>query len=264
MWNRIIPTILLICLVAQPARAEKLVVVSDDWEGFTEAGGTGYYFEMMRAVYEPAGHTLEFKVVPYTRALKMVENQQADLMAAIDIADLPPSLVATNLAVGMDGKDAFVRPGELPSLTHVAQLQDLRVIARRGYAFDQFLPKGTHYSEFSNLSGMLKMLEAGRADVILDYEEDMNKSVKDTNSKIRFDVRRHVLESTLFMGFSNSRNGALARKVFSERFTLLIAELERSTPPSRTGVLADLARKYSVAERDMPRRWHVDNATPPP
>lgn len=255
MWKRCLAIFLGLWLSLVRSEAAEFTVVSDEWEGFTEAGGHGYYFEMMKAVYEPAGHTLHFKVVPYMRALKMIQNGKADLIAAIDFADLPPAFVENRMAVGMDGKDAFVRPGELITLSRSEDLRGLRVVARRGYAFDQFLPSGTHYEEITSLAGMLKMLEARRADVILDYEEDMRQSALDANLNINFDVRPHVLKSPLFMGFSTTAAGNHAREVFMDRFARLIDDLEKSSPAARKGVLADLAKKHGIHDSDTPRHW---------
>jgi polar amino acid transport system substrate-binding protein len=194
-----------------PARAETFVVVSDQWEGHTEAGGSGYYFEMMRALYEPLGHTLEFRILPYARAMESVQEGRVEITPSVDKGDLDDALLVLDLPVGSDSKDAFVMPDRFPRWNGVESLRGKRVLARLDYGFDQFLPADVQYEEKPNLPGMLKMLTAGRADAIIDYQEDIEVAASEALLPVTWTVKPGVLSTPLYAGFSNTDKGQRAR-----------------------------------------------------
>lgn len=65
--------LLFIISIATPsAWAENIVLVADPWPPFNNEPGSdreGYLVDVARAVFEPAGHTVTYKTVPWKRAI---------------------------------------------------------------------------------------------------------------------------------------------------------------------------------------------------
>ncbi|WP_341802362.1 hypothetical protein [Aquipseudomonas alcaligenes] len=53
-------------------------LVSEHWVGHTNADGSGLAWEIMRAVFEPVGVKMNYRLVPYTRAIGLVQRGEAD------------------------------------------------------------------------------------------------------------------------------------------------------------------------------------------
>jgi len=53
-------------------------LVSEEWEGATNKDGTGFYWDIARAVYEPLDIKVQYQVAPYARGVSDVETGKAD------------------------------------------------------------------------------------------------------------------------------------------------------------------------------------------
>lgn len=62
------------------AQTQQLNLVGEYIPDITNNDGSGYQFEMVRAIFEPLGYQVNIKVYPYRRALKKVASGQADMM----------------------------------------------------------------------------------------------------------------------------------------------------------------------------------------
>lgn len=47
-------------------------IAAPEWEDFTNADGTGLYWEVVKAVYEPLGIQVKASIIPWNRGVKMV------------------------------------------------------------------------------------------------------------------------------------------------------------------------------------------------
>lgn len=69
-------------LLASAEPSKVLTVVADTYCPYNCAAGTipeGLILDLTREVFEPKGYQVRYKVVPWTRALKMVKDGQADI-----------------------------------------------------------------------------------------------------------------------------------------------------------------------------------------
>ena len=56
----------------------KLHFVAEEWDGLTLENGTGLYWEILRLVYEPLGFEIRFQLMPFKRAIRMVQGFYVD------------------------------------------------------------------------------------------------------------------------------------------------------------------------------------------
>ena len=61
---------------------QQILMICDNWEGTCNKNGTGVYFDIIRAVYEPLGIKINYQIAPFKRGLKMIENNEADTLAS--------------------------------------------------------------------------------------------------------------------------------------------------------------------------------------
>lgn len=82
------------CLVwCLPALAqERVVVVSDSWMPYNGTPGSsreGYAVEILRAVFERRGFTVEYRELPWKRAVRDVRSGRADILIGATREELP-------------------------------------------------------------------------------------------------------------------------------------------------------------------------------
>jgi polar amino acid transport system substrate-binding protein len=88
---------LVLCLLAlapagSAAAQERVVVVSDTWmpyNGTPGSGREGYAVEILRAVFERRGFTVEYRELPRKRAVSDVRSGQADILIGVTREELP-------------------------------------------------------------------------------------------------------------------------------------------------------------------------------
>ncbi|WP_211825347.1 substrate-binding periplasmic protein [Kistimonas asteriae] len=57
---------------ASEIKVSSATFAAPEWEGYTNKDGTGLYWEVLKAVYEPEGIRLRLKNMPWARAMKLV------------------------------------------------------------------------------------------------------------------------------------------------------------------------------------------------
>lgn len=147
------------------------VVGSEDpplrWFRHGEPGGL--YFDLLRAAAALAQWPLQFANVPSARALRMMQEGEADLMVGpLRRPDREAYLHYSQVTLPAEDKAVYTRPGA-PALQRLAQLQGLRVGVRRGQryggGFDTL--SGVERVELDSYESAFQMLSLGRLDAVL-------------------------------------------------------------------------------------------------
>lgn len=73
----------LILLFSSSISAEKITFCSLDRPSLSQKDGTGYYWDLLRAVYEREGMELEVYSAPFKRCLALVETKKVDAAVAV-------------------------------------------------------------------------------------------------------------------------------------------------------------------------------------
>lgn len=144
---------------------------------YTDANGqpAGPWIDMTETVAEMAGYAVKWKPLPIARVYLYLERGKIDLW--LGVADLP---VLEGKVVESDSSPmsirlmAFHQEG-VPDLTSVPELEDKRLLLIAGFTYLNVLknvdldPAKTAVAP--NHHAALKMMQLGRADYLLDYDE---------------------------------------------------------------------------------------------
>lgn len=224
--------------LAAPVAAQTLRVVAEEYPGWAQTDGQGYYFELMAKVYEGSGANLHFVIVPLTRAMKMIRRGDAEITPVVYRGDLPDEFLSLRVTTSTDLVSALYLPETIPEWRGPDSFAGLRVAAVQGYAFDRFLPPGTLYSEEQDFDGLIRMLGRQRVDVVLDFKE----RIKPFASSPHYVNQAGVLPIPCFAAFSSTAQGRQAKALFEQRLPVLLS----------SNKLRDLYRKYSVLPAERP------------
>jgi ABC-type amino acid transport substrate-binding protein len=91
----------------------------------------------------------------------------------------------------------------------------------RGYEYQRYLPNIRHYTEVQRRSGILSMLDLGRADYYIDSLSEIQALLRDSPRQSSYKVT-HVAELALYIGFTDSAKGHRLRTVFDQRMDELV------------------------------------------
>lgn len=205
-------------LMVRSLMAEQIVVVTDEWEGYTSKDGEGYYMDLLRQIYNQPEDDLKILFVPYARSVGMVASGKADIVLGIYQGEIDDKHLAL-WVVEQDLVDILVAKETALTWNGMKSLEGKVVLAKIGYAFDDITDVKMKYAEKSSLEGMVKMLSAGRAAGVLDYQADLRPLVKKEGlDKQGYTIIESVLSSPIYFGFADNPKANLLKSRFENSF----------------------------------------------
>lgn len=215
--------VLLVCLLGTGAAAEvshpgEIRVASEVWEEHSNADGSGLAWDLLRAVFEPAGVKLLASSEPYTRSIGLARRGKVDAVVGLyrdEVTDLdyPRWAYADDhvMALGL---------ARLPRLT-LENLAQYRLIWVRGYDFQAQLPNVRHYQEVQRRDGIVAMLREGRADFYIDDDEEIAHLLGALPQRDDLRVSR-LQELPLYFAFARTERGQALRQLYQQRMDKLV------------------------------------------
>lgn len=213
----IICAALLVQLPASALADKTVVLASEEWEAATNADGSGFYWDLMRLVFEPAGYTVKNKTVPYARSVKMVENGSADAWVGSYI-DEEDFAVYPEVAFDADVVSAAVLAGgEFDPARGQSSLAGKNVGWVRGYGYDDYLEVPVEVNELNDRETGFKMLVKGRIDALLDARAELeNTLATGVVDASRVEIHE-LLELKLYSAFADTDRGRELKRLWDAR-----------------------------------------------
>lgn len=249
--------LLLVWLGSVEAGAEKprLVLVSDIYCPYTcdpSAGQAGYMVDLTRALLSEQNVVIDHLLIPWSRALQQMRAGQIDGIVGVTEARAGDWLLSPPL--GYDGITFFSLKPILPSQlepSNLAWLDEFRlghvVVHNPGQgAFDRYLdarsvgksPNLIALSGLNPVTSLLRMLHAGRIDVLADNAE-----------VVRYTHRNIGLEGKLYsLGTLQTRALYVALAPTPENRLLMDAFAAQLTLWRRDGRLSALMAGYGLTD----------------
>ncbi|WP_296269237.1 substrate-binding periplasmic protein [Pseudomonas sp. UBA6562] len=203
--------------VAAPAPAQ-VRLVSEQWQDYTEADGTGLAWDVLRQVFEPAGVRVVAQSAPYSRAIGLVRRGEADAWVGSYQNESPDNLyprwhfdVDHIYALGL-------AKGPVPT---AATIGHYRLAWVRGYDYARYLPNVGDGREVQRREGILPMLEHDRVDFYIDALTEIDYVIGQSNQPQRF-RRTYIAELPLYLAFADSDAGRTLRDLFDRRMEQLV------------------------------------------
>jgi polar amino acid transport system substrate-binding protein len=201
-------------------------IATPAWEGYTNADGTGLWFEIVRAVYEPVGIHMSYEIMPWKRAMDQVMSGKADAMLGeYDNKDL----VMPRYPLDVERTGVVFKKDTISTWTGVTSLAGKTVVWLRGY----------NYNEASELAGIKctwyevdrsdqawRMLEKGRVAFYLDDRNDI-KTYIETHP---LDMTPYQVETAwvtnTYVAFGKSKRAEQLIAIYDQRIPELLVSGE--------------------------------------
>ena len=229
-------------LAPWPVRAGEVLTASPYWRGFTSPEGQGLSHDLMRAIFEPEGHTVRHLEVPAKRGMIMVREGTVDIYTCRSEAESGLSLGGEPMYEGEF--HALFRKKAFPYWEGSASMADRRVVWRLGYYTPKDFPVPVQHAETTTGVEALERVVRGGADFYVDDLHLIQESVRLFQPPLDQDDFR--IESVgfrqYFPVFSHSKRGQKLRLAYEQGMRNL----------ARQGKLAPIYAKWNLP---MPRAY---------
>ncbi|WP_370292769.1 substrate-binding periplasmic protein [Thalassolituus sp.] len=121
-----------------PAQAEHIRLGADVWYPFNgepDSPRPGYMIELASAVWKQAGHTVDYQVLPWERAIDEARAGSLDCIVGTTL-DEAPDFLFPDQPLGMDESYIFVLKDNDWQYTGIGSLSEIRIGVVGGYSYD--------------------------------------------------------------------------------------------------------------------------------
>lgn len=198
------------------ANDKTLIAISEAWEDATNADGTGFYWDMVRAVYEPEGYSVTTDTAPYARAVKMVMSKRADLWCASYEAEEETNYPKTPMDA--DNVVAIVKKGVLDPAQGTKALDGKRVNWILGYGYNDYIEDAKmDFKEIKSRKIGFNLVESGKIDAFLDSKAEIEAYIEEA----KFDMSGYelvpMLQLKMYMAFRPDERGKTLAELWDAR-----------------------------------------------
>ena len=225
--------IFLIALSSLPARSEEninmILVTAESRHHATEEDGTGLYWDILRAVFEPQGIQVASYNTSFGRAIGLVRYRQADAIVGVYEREADThGLLLPDMHLDSDVVSVVFKKGHI-SWQGWQALDGLHIGKVRGYSIDERLDYDLRPHRLRNHHQLLHYLKKGDLDVVVN-----------TRNNLRIDMQQGQLDPEqwevitvdarpFFVAFANTPRGRLLAQKFDTGMSQLIGTAKLGT-----------------------------------
>ncbi|CAK0764610.1 polar amino acid transport system substrate-binding protein [Azospirillaceae bacterium] len=237
------------------ARADVISVRADDWCPYNcvpDSDKPGYAIEAAREIFTKAGHSIDYKQMPWTRALADCRKGSIDAVLGTS-TDESPDFIFPVESVGVSDNTVVVKKGSSWRYQGVSSLEALKIGLVQGYVYsgeigsylDGKIKGDVSKTNLSLVGGdsaielNLKKLVAGRIDATIDSKPVLNYKIQSLGFSDKLDFAGTVDVSPIYLAFSPERPKS---KEYAEIYAKGLAEMRSS------GRLKQILERYSVQD----------------
>lgn len=204
---------------------KEILFASEEWTDATNRDGTGLYWDIFRAVYEPAGVKVNFIIRSYEGSINLVTTNKADAVVG-SYKDEIKGMLYSNDAFDADSIVALFKKGTVSNWQGKESLKGKTVAYVKGYSIAQYLGVPVEQKEFDTRENILQVLDKGRVDFYLENEDDLDQVLElGIVDKNKFQ-KEPVMDLGLYLAFPNNDKGKTLKAIFDEAYPKLKASGE--------------------------------------
>ncbi len=214
-------------------------VVAPVWEGYTNKDGTGLYWDIFRAIYEPTGIKVKTKSVPWNRAMKMVakyhtynaivgeyRDSEEEVIFPIYPIDVEYLSVLSKNTAGNEWKGSESLKGK-----KVGWIKDYELIVKNKRNFE--------LKEYRNIDQGIRLLNSGKIDFLIDEWDEIAAAMQKNNmGEDKYTINEMPEGKDVYAVFSIDNLSRELISIYNERVPELV----------QSGELAKIYEKWDNGE----------------
>ena len=216
--------LLLVTSVSYASDSKRIKIVSQEWLGYTNSDGTGLYWEIVKAVFQPLNVSLTLEVLPWKRAKHLVRKQEANAYLGDYFYPNAEAFLYPKwpLSVEEDVIVIFAQGALDWEERQLSSLANKKVAWVRDYGFEKGFLKGIQLElvEVDSAEQGMKLLKKGRVSALIDYPSSTAGSeILETGAFVTEVAKRG---EKLYVVFSNNESSNQLIEIFDTHMSQLI------------------------------------------
>ncbi len=236
------------------AHADTVVVRADSWPPYNADPAStepGYVVEILKAVFESQGHTIDYQTMPWTRAVADMMEGKVDAIIGASRSDAPEALYPAE-SMGVVRNAFFVKKDSAWKYAGIDSLKTIKLGVIDGYpydddgAIDKYIKAGADpevqvMTGDGSLERNIKKLQAGRIDTLIENETVLAATLKSmgVSADEIINAGSADVPKDLFVAFTPKKEAA---KKYGQIWDEGIKKIRAS------GDLAKILARYSVSD----------------
>lgn len=183
--------------------SQPIVVVTEEWEGYTNKNGDGVYWGIVDAVFTKLGVKYKRSLVPWARAEKEIRSGTADVILGAYYSE-GQGIVFPKWHLSVE-EDLMAVTQQEDASTWQSKLNNKPVVWIRGYGFEKYFKKGTLFQEVNSTKQGLKLVSVKRGLAHIDYLSAITPALKEMKKDINSLSTVKFSDGTkIYVGFSKT------------------------------------------------------------
>ena len=233
--------LLLACSIAfaESGASKPIIKIrAEQWDQYTYEDGSGYFYELIKAVYEPLGYQISFKFCPWRRCILDMLQDRADIIIGVYKEDVAQEgrLQIPHYPIHKENNAVLFKRDNIGPWQGQKSMTDKLLAQVRGYDMDKRLEVSVKSVEVTDLKQGVKLIMANRADFLISGKADLEREVQDYLQAGENLQIEPVFKHNAYLGFRNSANGSQLANEFDQAYLKLY----------KTGFLKQLQTKWQL------------------
>lgn len=203
-------------------QVKEIKIASEEWQNVTNSDGTGLFWEIFRAVFEPEGIKINFIIRSYKGSEELLKKNMVDALAGAYLNEIKGAVFPKNYFAEDVIAVAFRKSSGIKWIGKES-LRNASVGWLKGYSFDQYIKVPMKAAELTDRKAALRIMgKEKRFDFFIDSMPDLITAME--QEKIdKKDFRIEVLKKlNLYMAFQGTEKGKELADIFDRRFEELL------------------------------------------
>jgi len=242
--------LLFLVLCQLPVAAATLSVRADEWmpyNGNARDAKPGYMVEVLRAIFEPQGITVDYQTMPWTRSITETKKGEYDAVIGADRQEAVGFVLPAE-AMGVNSSSFFVKSGNSWTYNGIPSLEKVKLGVIDGYSYSEGMTEYVQAKKNTDrvfvtsgddaLTKLIKMLQAGRIEAIIENPVVMVHALKGSGMSAQIvNAGNMGIKDELFVAFSPARPSSAG---YARKFDDGLRQLRKD------GKLKEIMNKYGL------------------
>lgn len=232
--KRFIFTVLFVFLCAVLYSEDKTIkIVTEEWEGSTNADGTGIYFDIVREVFEKNGYILDISIMKYIQAKKRVQSGESDMVLGVYEGEETGVIFPKYHFSSDDVTVLYLKGG---SYKNEKSLENKNVGWIRGYSYEKYIKTNMKIQRLDERENGVNMLAKKRLDYFIDNIYDIEGTIEELGLDLKNFETKLIKFLNLYPCFANNEKGATLSKIWDKEMDKLV----------KNGRIKELHKEYDM------------------
>ncbi len=234
MKNSIVTVTLVLILFfsVMSAYAENTTILfsTEEWKDATNKDGTGLYWDIFRAVYEPEGYKVKPIIRSYEGSVNYLKKKNVDVMIGAYINEIENVVYPKN-HFAVDIVQVIYQSSAKYQWNGIKTIKGKKVGWIKGYSYDDYLPeditRNIQIRRLQDRKAAFRLLSKNRIDFFMDALSDLSAFLKNnSNYKSVNYARKTIFNLKLYVVFTDNDKGKKLAEIFDKRFSILLKKGE--------------------------------------